>query len=90
MNSKLVPLFEGICTIIFYFADGTSLRVTTTLNPDILTSYGAQHLDGIVDLDTLKIIPDNYFDLTFEIIPGIVALTSELDTLLNNGGKVAW
>lgn len=90
MKSQLGILFEGIATIIFKFPDGTTLRVTTTLKPDTLASYGVQDIDGIVDLDTLKVIPDSYFELEFEIYRGVVPLSSELDAKFNLGGKVSW
>lgn len=85
MNAS--PLFDKICTLVFDI-NGSMLQCHATLNQRILKNRGYDGIDGIVDLDTGKIIPEYLFDYLSELVDGEVNRIGPLDALFQAGGKL--
>ena len=83
-------LFEHIVDITFTLADGSELLCTTTLNHEILSSYGYGEIDAFVDMSSGRIIPEDMFNFDFRIEPKGTHKLSPLDLLFQNGGKIHW
>ena len=90
MKEEVKALFDGICTIAFQFPDGSVVTSHVTTNPEILEDLGLQDLDGLVDLDERKIIPDYMFDYVAGIATDEDITLSSIQELFNQGGKVSW
>lgn len=88
--NKLDKLFDNLCTIVFTFDDGSQVKALTTLNTSLLQGYGVADVDGIVDLDTRALIPQEMFKYPFEIIEGVTHELSPLDEIFSAGGKISW
>lgn len=90
MQDKINLLFKGICTLLFKFSDDSVIKTTSTLNKEILTFRGVAELDGIVDLETNKLIPNELFDHLDSIVEGTAVELHPLDAMFQQGGKVSW
>ena len=85
-------LYDGYCVISFKYADGSEVQCVSTLNLNLLESLGLSDIDGIIDLITYKIIPDNMFlDIDDIVIKEgkEISLTS-LDNLFQMSIKRRW
>lgn len=83
-------LFEQIVDLTFTLADGSELLCTTTLNHEILDSYGYGNIDAFVDISSGRMIPEDMFNFDFRIEEKGTHKLSPLDTVFQNGGKVHW
>ncbi|MEG2262754.1 MAG: hypothetical protein RSC43_00320 [Clostridia bacterium] len=90
MDISINKLFKGICTLVFVFDDGSTVKSTATLNKGILAQYGVSELDGVIDLDLRKPIPVYMFDHIESIVEGTSVELSPIDAMFNLGGKVSW
>ena len=86
----MTELFSRICKVLFTFEDGSTLLCVTTLNPDILSEKGLADVNGIIDLSSGKIMPEDLFDYPFEILADNDDPRSDLDKFFDIGGKVHW
>lgn len=88
---QLDKLFEGICTLVFEFDDGSHICCLTTLNRQKLQQLGLG-FDGIYDLQKRTLIPEYLFDKIIAIEEGNTReehLTT-LDKIFEDGGKFWW
>ena len=84
-------LFSRVCKIVFTFEDGSTILCETTLNQELLNNRGFNEVNGFVDLSSGRIIPEELFDLPFEILPhNTNPNRTSLDTLFDIGGKIHW
>lgn len=84
-------LFEGVCTLTFEYEDGSRVTSLTSLNPEILVQYGVASLDGIVDLEIRRPIPQEVLGRTVRMEPRVTeGQVSALDKLVGQGGKTGW
>ncbi len=83
-------LMNEICVIAFQFDDGSVVTSRTTLNPQILQEQGLQDLDGLVDLDERKIIPEYMFAYYVGVEHEGSLELSPIQEPFNQGGKVSW
>lgn len=91
MTQDLDRLFSKECIAVFEFEDGSLVTSRVTLNPNILSNYGFQNLDGLVDLDLGVVIPKYMFEylVGFEDLDSS-NLTNPFYNFFNLGGKVSW
>lgn len=90
MTEEVKALFDGIKTMVFAFPDGSVVTSRVTLNPDILAKHGFSDVDGFVDLDVGKPIPQYMFEHLAGIDDEKNIKLSEIHVLFNLGGKVSW
>lgn len=85
-------LYQGKCLITFRYSDGSEVQCISTLNEELLKNLALDHIDGLVDLITRKIIPNELFydikDIFIELnkTPNL----SILDELFQNAIKRRW
>lgn len=90
MKTNIKSLFTDYCTIIFTYEDGSQVKAITTLNKELLKREGYGEVDGMVDLTTGKLIPEELFEESFDIIVGVEKLTNSLDLYFEKYAKTSW
>ena len=83
-------LFEGTCVLTFAFPDGSLVESVATLNQDTLEMHGLGQLDGIIDLQERRPIPEYMFEMLTGIRKGDEKHLSRLDQFFEIGGKIGW
>ena len=83
-------LFDRKMIIVFRLPDYSCLQCVTTLNPTLLKELGLDHIDGLVDLQTRRIIPEDMFTYSFELYEEGNYQLPSLDSLFQEGGKTHW
>lgn len=91
MNS-IDMLYEDYCVLTFRYSDGSEVQCVSTLNLSILKSLGIDYIDGIVDLLSYKIIPNDLFLNIYElkIEKGKELSLSPLDEFFQKSIKRRW
>lgn len=85
-------LYKGKCLITFRYSDGSEVQCISTLNEELLKNLALDHVDGLVDLITRKIIPNELFYDIGDIFIELDKTTnlSILDELFQNAIKRRW
>lgn len=60
-------LYEDYCVLTFRYSDGSEVQCVSTLNLSILKNLELDYIDGIVDLLSYKIIPNDLFLNIYEL-----------------------
>lgn len=93
MNKKdIEDLYKGKCLITFRETDGSEVQCVATLNEELLKNLALDHVDGIVDLISRKIIPTELFLETKDVFVeyGKEPHLSLLDETFQNPIKRRW
>jgi hypothetical protein len=85
-------LYKGKCLVTLRYSDGSEIQCISTLKEEILQNLSLDYVDGLVDLLTMKIIPNDIMlevdSVTVELNKNI--LLSPLDETFIDAIKGRW
>lgn len=83
-------LFDGVCTLLFEFEDGSRMSCLTSLNSDVLKEHNI-YKEGLFDLETGREITSNLISHIKDVrCEEDDVNLSDLDIFFNIGGKIGW